>query len=155
VEHPDEGFPCNFPGCLETFSGPALAREHERFSHQTKVIPCPKAKKYDCSMMFSEDAEAQRHVRDKHPYRGLKCRTCGNKFSNWQYRKDHEKIHSHPFCCPLVLCGIRFRTAKEALEHSVKGPHSDKKLYTCPVAGCRARVVGIFMNKGHFENHWQ
>ncbi|RBA10665.1 hypothetical protein FPRO05_05254 [Fusarium proliferatum] len=96
--------------CNRSFSRLALAKTHAQVEHEGKEkeeFPCPGAVEYNCERTFSLKSNATKHYQSHHLRLEYECEHCDLKSNSIEYMRQHRKLHTHKFACPLTA--RRFR----------------------------------------------
>ncbi|XP_053951697.1 zinc finger protein Xfin-like isoform X1 [Anastrepha ludens] len=117
--------------CNKRFTTRAALERHTS-THETTSYSCSA-----CSTRFENANELKRHIMQMHAKpRYLKCDMCEKRFCYMRELQQHQKVHAEApennLSCPVLNCGFKSSSTKEAHDHAfVK-----HKLIACEFCDC-------------------
>ncbi len=134
--------------CRKRFCTEKEAEIHANAVHRGVRYPCPLAKEFNCSKVFTRKPTTKEHtdihLGIKHPCPAAEAYRCTMLFSSKHGARRHVKMHESPFICPRQACTARFKTVTDMLKHSTDSKYHEhvKDFFLCPISTCKNAVTG-------------
>lgn len=138
--------------CGKNFKNAKFLANHEE-KHRRGELPTEKPEYVcgQCSKVFSQKANLERHVRTTHKrIKSHTCNECGKNFVDSTRLKEHRWIHTghKPYACNY--CEKSFRH-KNHVRHHEANAHGESKKFSCHK--CTKSFCYAYQLKTHLTNH--
>ncbi|XP_043530790.1 P43 5S RNA-binding protein-like isoform X2 [Chiloscyllium plagiosum] len=145
--------PCDYPGCLATFTRRWKLEEHLSVHTGQKPYKCDQG---ECQKTFTRKSHLQRHVCQHLGQKKFRCIAdgCTEAFVNNNRLKKH-MIYQHGnkeyFKCSSEACGKTFKKNRDLKTHCYE--HVKEPAFECQKEGCKMKFKTPNERKVHERKH--